>query len=93
LQFNALNCEAKVIGKRSLRLKPRHSLLFGEASEMGGKNSSEMQQFWKSTVEMCRLKAFKDGVSPGSAKGKPLLNSAACNNASRSNYEILTVIP
>jgi hypothetical protein len=72
-----MNCGAKVIGKRSLRLKPRHSLLFGKgaASYMGGNKSSEMQQSWKSTVEICSLKVFKDGVGSGSAKGKPLPNS------------------
>jgi hypothetical protein len=74
LQFNALDCGAKAIGKRSLRLKPRHSLLFGEASELGGNKSSEIQQPWKSTVEICSLKVFKEGVGSGSAKGKPLPN-------------------
>jgi hypothetical protein len=70
-----MNCGAKVIGKRSLRLKPRHSLLFGEASDMGGNKRSEMQQSWKSAVEICSLKVFKDSVGSRSAKGKPLPNS------------------
>jgi hypothetical protein len=48
---------------------------FGEASEMGGNKSSEMQQSWKSAVEICSLKVFKDVVGSGSAKGKPLPNS------------------